>query len=362
MIPRSATRFHFALTHPECQRALKSEVESRYPEVRFAFSRPGFVTFKQVAPLGRPFEPRLALVSGESVGAATNAEELRARFDAMCAESAFAEAVRAGTLRPRVWRIPKPEGAPLDPAAPDTAVSDGLDADELGLPEFVHEVIAPVEGSERFLDVIWLDGSASDAGSPASSTWFGVSRDPVGVRRVRAAVPLPLAAPSRAYSKFEEVLLATALPFERGQRVLELGAAPGGTTFALLSRGLAVVAVDPGEMAESLGSLQGGEFQHVRKPAGQLSASDLGGAKRMDWLVSDMNLAPPVAATQIAHAWSLVKKTARGAILTIKMNDDRAVRALPDVERRLVSLFGGTLRVLHLPSHRREVALVIECR
>ncbi len=327
----SRARFYFAFGHPECQRLLKREVELRYPELRLAFSRPGLVTFKAPGALDREFLPRLALVAGESLGAIESSEGLRAALGD-----------RASRLHGfRVWQHTG-------------------DEEKRSAPAFLASAVSFVEAAEEYLDVVLLGSPETTDAAGDTSAWFGISHDPSGVRRLHEPVSPPEDVPSRAYSKLEEVVLSTGIALARGQRVLELGAAPGGATLALLGRGLEVVAVDPGEMAPSLASHEAaGALRHVKKAAGQLAAGDIG-AGSVDWLVSDMNLAPPVAATQIAHAWSLVKKTARGAILTIKMNDERALEALTDVERRLTALIGRSSRVLHLPSHRREVALVIE--
>lgn len=326
-------RFLFAVCHPSCRALLKGEVAFRYPGLRLAFGAPGLVTFKQVDALPH-FAPRLALVAGESLGKLVSAEALAQHLDER----------KVGPVVARAWR-----GFDVDAEPTGSAIVPSSIEDALALRGAPRDASA-----QTFLDVVHLPGG----GAP----WLGLSVEDSNARRLTVPIAVRDDAPSRAYAKLEEVLAATDLPLAAGQYVLELGAAPGGATSALLERGLEVVAVDPGDLDVRVTEGRHAARLHVvKKPAGQLVLGDLSRV-RVDWLVSDMNLAPPVAATQIAHAWALVKKTARGAILTIKMNDERAVRALPDVERRLSGLMGGTLRVLHLPSHRREVALVIERR
>lgn len=148
-----------------------------------------------------------------------------------------------------------------------------------------------------------------------------------------------------------------------GEAVLELGAAPGGATLALLERGQAVVAVDPAKMDERLAPLaaeRGLILRHVGKPAQALASSDVSGLPSpVRWLVSDMNLAPPVAVQQLLRARALVKKTLRGAIVTLKLNDKAALDTLPKVLTELERAFESAPQVAHLPSHRREVVAVI---
>jgi 23S rRNA U2552 (ribose-2'-O)-methylase RlmE/FtsJ len=57
-------------------------------------------------------------------------------------------------------------------------------------------------------------------------------------------------APCRAYFKMQESL--ERVPIEHGCRVLDVGASPGGWTECLVSHGVSVVAVDPGELTIDL--------------------------------------------------------------------------------------------------------------
>jgi hypothetical protein len=124
-----------------------------------------------------------------------------------------------------------------------------------------------------------------------------------------------------------------------------------------------VVAVDPGEMADTVGAVakeQRAVYRAVRKKASSLDHSDLLGLPRAPgWLVCDINLAPPVALTQLAHAYGLVKRRVRTIIWTCKINDEKALETVPGALRRLGELTGGSPQVVHLPSHRREFAVVI---
>ncbi|MEZ4819318.1 MAG: hypothetical protein R3A45_05295 [Bdellovibrionota bacterium] len=61
----------------------------------------------------------------------------------------------------------------------------------------------------------------------------------------RPRLELPENAPSRAFLKAEEALLQMNIKTSPGERALEIGCTPGGTLFALLSRGLDVTGLDP---------------------------------------------------------------------------------------------------------------------
>lgn len=191
--------------------------------------------------------------------------------------------------------------------------------------------------------------------------YFAFARGP-GSRPVPEKIIPPPEAPSRAYSKLVEALAHFHITLRPGETALELGAAPGGATFALVERGLSVLAVDPAEMDPRLApfaSERGLVLRHVKKPAQALQAADLAGLPSAPtWLISDMNVAPPISAQHLLRARALIKRSLSGAILTLKLNDTAAVDTLPRVLGELERAFGRPPGVTHLPSHRREVVVV----
>ena len=60
--------------------------------------------------------------------------------------------------------------------------------------------------------------------------------------------PFDQLAPSRSYLKIEEAFDMLGESPRRGQTVADLGAAPGGWTYAFVKRGCRVTAVDNGPM------------------------------------------------------------------------------------------------------------------
>lgn len=311
--------FYFALYKPECSALLKREVALRYPQLRLAFSRPGFATFK--GPPGVTFAPWLALARGTSLGKASLAD----------------------------GQVPVSRGARyqwhFDPEQ------------EMWLGREQSAQTAQVS-SEQSLHAIQLDQGAETA-----EVWLGLVEQPRGRAFVGAAVAPPANAPSRAYAKVVEVCAHFGIPWSPGAVALELGAAPGGASIALLEQGMHVVAVDPGEMADAVGALaeeRTAFYRAVKKKASSLDRSDLLGQPRPpSWLVCDINLAPPVALTQLTHAYGLVKRSVRTVIWTCKINDDKALETVSGVLQRLGQLTHGAPQVAHLPSHRREFAVVV---
>ncbi len=304
---------------------MKLDVAQARPELRFAYSRPGLVTFKSARAISPDDAPGsgFAHVWGRSIGAAG---------DPAAAAAQFAE---LGTTRVHVFAR-QPEVAPG--AAVDLAPWQALGPG------------GPAELGELVADVI----VAPAAGEPA---WLGVHRhDRLRLPHPGGAIPveIPGDAPSRAYAKIEEAIAWAALPIAAGHVALEIGAAPGGAVLALARRGLDVWAVDPGELAPNVLALPG--VHHVAKKVGALRWEEL--PARIDWLLVDVNLAPQVALHEVARLMPRLLPTLRGAVFTLKLNDWAFVAELPALVERIRRMGLADVSLRHLPSNRREICAV----
>jgi 23S rRNA (cytidine2498-2'-O)-methyltransferase len=168
-------------------------------------------------------------------------------------------------------------------------------------------------------------------------------------------VPAPPDAPSRAWSKIEEALRWADLAPSPGEIAVEIGSAPGGASHALLARGLRVYGVDPGEMAPSVRAAAG--FVHLQMPAAEVPKRAL--PRQYQWLALDVNLAPMIALRYVERFVALAHGGLRGAVLTLKLNDDGIFEALPRLLERIGKLGAATVRVTQLPSHRSEVVAIL---
>jgi len=173
-------------------------------------------------------------------------------------------------------------------------------------------------------------------------------------------VVLPDGVPSRAWLKMEQALAYAGFGAEdslRGVNAVELGSAPGGGSLSLLQHGAKVIGVDTGEMAErvlSFSSDEGASFIHLAASAGEIALTDL--PRRVDLLVSDMNLAPPVALRYIERIQRRVR--AKTMILTLKINDGRMEEAIPSFLDRVRNFSSGDLFATQLPGNRKEITLI----
>jgi 23S rRNA (cytidine2498-2'-O)-methyltransferase len=313
--------FVFATCLPGVEPAIKLDVARARPELRFAYSRPGLVTFKStrgVAPDDPPGSV-FARVWGRSIGAASDPRAAAVQLAGLGATRVHAFA-RDPELATELWAWQA-----LGPGGP--AVAGELIADII--------VGAP----------------------PDEPAWLGVHRhDRLRSPHAGGALPVevPADAPSRAYAKIEEAIAWAELPVAAGQVALEIGAAPGGAMLALARRGLAVWGVDTGELAPDVLAL--GNVHHLATKIGALRWEDL--PPRVDWLLVDVNLAPQVALHEVARLMPRLRATLRGAVFTLKLNDWRFVSELPALAERIRQMGLPDVRMRHLPSNRREICAV----
>ena len=174
---------------------------------------------------------------------------------------------------------------------------------------------------------------------------------PMGIPRLR----MPREAPSRSTLKLAEALFTLLDDSERerwlraGQKAVDLGAAPGGWSWQLASRGLRVTAIDNGPMDKRL--IADGLVTHLRadgfvwRPQG-----------RVDWLVCDMVEQPARIAALIAE-WTR-KGLCRHAIFNLKLPMKKRYAAVQQARETIASQLGKlpfTLRFKQLFHDREEV-------
>ena len=78
----------------------------------------------------------------------------------------------------------------------------------------------------------------------------------------------------------------------------------------------------------------------------------------VDWLLCDANLAPTVTLRYLAHWSKQLRPKLRGIIFTLKLNDDKMLKQLPQLLGSCSSLGFPSVRGVQLPSHRREIAVI----
>lgn len=322
----------------------------RAPHLHFAFARPGLTTFKVSGP---PATPAMTLPS--SFARAFGVSLARGRHEEVHAAVA---ALPRGPLKLHVFERDLPVPPEEQPVATRGLRMMAIDQDlRLAMPGVFDEDLRARVG-DRVLDVIVPHGSEPD------EPWLiglhthhaGHGPWPGGV----TYAPPPPHAPSRAWSKVEEALAWSDLEPKIGEICVEIGAAPGGATLNMLDRGLEVHGIDPGQMAPNVLAFHGehgNRFIHHHMPAAEVDARAL--PRHYQWLLLDVNLAPMVALRYVERFVALAHGGLRGALLTLKINDDGIFQALPRLYERIRKLNPSTMRVTQLPSHRSEVVAIL---
>lgn len=163
---------------------------------------------------------------------------------------------------------------------------------------------------------------------------------------------LPPHAVSRAWLKTEEALRWSELPIARGARVVELGSAPGGSTQALLARGLEVVGIDPGAMHPSVLGEAG--FTHLRRRVRQVRRREF---RKTRWLLADMKVAPNCTLDAVEAIVAHPQVNIRGMLLTLKLPDWNLAAELPGYLQRIRTWGYNVVRARQLAYNRQEVCV-----
>jgi 23S rRNA (cytidine2498-2'-O)-methyltransferase len=348
-------QFVFAACQHGAESALKRELAVRSPELRFAFSRPGFVTFKLPAPCVAPEQFNLASTFartwGFSLGSVQRDRLRELAQDAWGLPEVTSALNACGLADLHVWqrdalspgeRDFEPGPMPLAIEA-EQALRDAAPLEALRIPA------RPGHVSPRNRWV--LDVALVEPGQ-----WFiGCHRTASRTACWPGGVPpleLPEHAVSRAYLKMAEALAWSGLPMSRGEHVVELGCAPGGASQALLDAGLFVTGVDPAEVDAAV--LSHPRFNHVRARTAKAPKRLFRGAH---WLAADMNVAPKYTLDAVESVVKLKDISIRGLILTIKLVEWSLADELPTIVERVRAWGYRDVRLRQLAFNRQEVCL-----
>ncbi len=342
--------FIFVVCQVGAETALKAELARCWPELRPAFSRPGFLTFKLPEDHGlrADFELRavFARASGFSLGAVRGSEP-------QMIEGLWRLFGTRPLRRIHVWQRDQRAPGEFDFEPGITPAARGVHAaliQSCPRPDALHPQAAdldqPAERGEFVLDCILVE---------PDHWWVGyhrardvLSRWPGGM----SAVELPAGAVSRAWLKMEQALRWSQLPIPAGARVAELGSAPGGASQCLLGRGYRVLGIDPAEMHPRV--LAHPDFTHLRRRVRQVRRREF---RKVRWLTSDMNVAPSFTLDAVEDIVTHPEVSVRGMLLTLKLPDWELADKLPEYLARIRSWGYNQVSARQLPLNRREICV-----
>jgi 23S rRNA (cytidine2498-2'-O)-methyltransferase len=202
-----------------------------------------------------------------------------------------------------------------------------------------------VDAASKRLHVFLPDGATAWIGESAArdNDW------PMGIARLR----MPPGAPSRSTLKLAEAFDVFLAGRERellrpGMRAVDLGAAPGGWTWQLVQRGIAVTAVDNGPIDRRL--VEDRLVTHVRDDAFRWRPR-----RPVDWLVCDV-VEQPIRVAELVARW-IADGDATHAIFNLKLPMKKRYDEVRRCMGRIAEIVSGrhVLAVRQLYHDREEV-------
>lgn len=343
--------FLFVVCQVGAEKAVREEVTRRWKAFRFAFSRPGFLTFKLPPDHGLDgdfdLESVFARAYGFSLGGVEGqtAEELATEIWQLGKGRTF--------QRVHVWE--KDRAEPGEHGFEPGITPAALDAHQWllkkcpypkSLAKTADDLTHPARAGECVLDCVMLAPDQWWAGWHRANSI--ASRYPGGMM----SLEMPPGTVSRAWLKMEEALRWSGLPIPRGARVAELGSAPGGASQALLARGFLVTGIDPAEMAPAV--LADPHFTHIRRRSTQVRKREF---RKIRWLTADMNVAPEYTLDAIEAIVTHTEVSIRGLLLTLKLPEWRLASRVPEFFGRVRGWGYNIVRARQLQYNRREICL-----
>jgi 23S rRNA (cytidine2498-2'-O)-methyltransferase len=338
------TRFLFATCQVGAEVALKNELKHEQPDFRFAYSRPGFLTFK--IPQGIPSADDFDL---HSVFARAYGFTLGKVAGATTDELASAARELVGERRFNALHVWQRDTAPVGQNGFEPGPTPTSEEADQSLRSQTTSAGHPwwFDSNGPVLDCILVE---------PQEWWLGFHR----IRSMPARWPggifhmpePPTDMVSRAYLKMREALAWSRLPVMRGDIVAEIGSAPGGASQALLSRGLKVVGIDPAEMDPRV--LAHSKFTHVQKRGHEVRRREF---RNIRWLAADINVAPEYTLKTVEDIVTHPGLSIEGLLLTLKLLDWKLADEIPAYVERVRSWGYERVFARQLSHNRQEVCL-----
>jgi 23S rRNA (cytidine2498-2'-O)-methyltransferase len=346
------SRFVFVTVQSGAERALKNEIAREHPDLKFAFSRPGFVTFRSSEDFADDFVLRAVFARswGFSLGKVNGSDDLQRAREAwrLIGEQLPDELIRDLHVWQRDRVLPGDEGG----EGYDDGAVDEL-ARSLGALLIENR---PATSTPRIVDSTAAIGDLVLV--ERDEWWLGWHRANTPETRWPGGVP-PIALPprmiSRAYLKIVEALEWSQLPIQRGDRCVEIGSSPGGSCLALLERGLLVTGIDPAEMDPEV--LAHPNFAQIRAIAKNVKR---GIFRECRWLVMDANVAPNYTLDTLDGVLGQGGARPEGLVLTLKLTDPALAEKLPAIAERIRRYGYRRVRMRQLAYNRQEICAVAD--
>ncbi len=344
--------FIFTVCQIGAEKTLKEEVARNHSDLRFSYSRPGFLTFKAVGP--QKLTPDFALKSifARTYGISLGKLDLKNVTEK--AKALLENPIQK--IRLHIWerdrfgpgeepkkqeRQENPEGVKQFTELKNTLFKTVRNLE----PDLFYEETLPKSG-DLVLDLIWVEDEEWWLGchqhGPLHSPYPGGNPE----------IQMHPDAPSRAYLKLEEALLWSNAPILKDDVAVEIGSAPGGSTFALLNRGLKLVGIDPADMHPIFRRNFREQFKHIQRPVSSVLREEL--PDSVQWILLDMNVSPQFSLFAVDRLVTRMEDSLLGVLLTIKLNDWKMASDIPHMLEHIRAMGMTRVRATQLSQNRQE--------
>lgn len=344
------SQFLFVTCQNGAEVAVKSELARKWPDLRFAYARAGFLTFKIPGDYRLYADFDLDTVFARAYGLSLG--KVAGQEPTAMARGVWEVLGDRPWQRLHVWarETAEPDAAG-EPSPWELAVQEAKAALRAQCPAPQHletavEPNQPARPGDFVLDCVVVE---------PGEWWIGYHR----ARSISSQWPggmfpiqLPPAAVSRAWLKMEEAIRWSQLPIPAGARVAELGSAPGGASQALLDRGYFVLGVDPAEMHPAVAEHP--RFTHIRRRAAQVRRREF---RKVRWLTADMNVAPSYTLSVVEDIVMHPEVNVRGMLLTLKLFEWKLADQVPEYLDRVRSWGYNRVQARQLQHNRQEICV-----
>jgi 23S rRNA (cytidine2498-2'-O)-methyltransferase len=162
---------------------------------------------------------------------------------------------------------------------------------------------------------------------------------------------------SRAYYKIAEAFSWGGIQLRPGEKVVEIGASPGGACQWLLDRGTKVTGIDPAEMDERI--VNHPNFTHWRNRSREVKRRAFQGFRV---LVCDANVTPNYTLDTVEAIVMYPTSRFRLLVLTMKLPDWEHAQKIPEHLERVKSWGFESVEARQLGHNRREYCLLARRR
>ena len=347
-------QFVYVICQNGAESVCKSELLDRYPQLRFAFSRPGLLTFKVVDKSTWP--ERLELVSTFARTYGYSMETINESSGAILLNRVVEQFRQMPGCR-HIHVFQRDDFLPGDknfePGHSELAqqvsfeLSNRLSSQPSELQDDHLILNGETNPGDRVLDIAIVEPDRWLIGWHVATTI--PQRWPGGVPCIERRDDII----SRAYYKMYEALLWAQLPLRQDDICVEIGSAPGGACQALIELGAQVIGIDPADMHPSLVDHPG--LTHIKKRSKDVRKSELSDAT---WLMADMNVAPNYTLDAAEEIVTNQKVNILGMLLTLKIGDWKLAQTIPDLIQRVKRWGFRFVKTRQLAFNRREICLM----